>query len=120
LIAGIQPCTPGTAIQRQQPHNPTKTISLADAVRVEELATRWVVCLQRMAHPVSGGAATRLFASVSLSRGGWGILVLDDVTLGWGEDGWIGIALVKLLDLGGGSASPGIVADRHHGDVEIS
>jgi hypothetical protein len=60
---------------------------------------------------------------VSLLRCGDGgerrILVLDDVALGWGEDGWIGIALVKLLDLGGGSASPGIVADRHHGDVEI-
>ena len=59
-----------------------------------------------------------------LSRvGDWGerrILVLDDVALGWGEDGWIGIALVKLFDLGGGSASPGIVADRHQGDVEIS
>jgi len=51
--------------------------------------------------------------------GGRRILFLDDVALRWGEDGWIGIALVKLFDLGGGSASPGIVADRHQGDVEI-
>jgi hypothetical protein len=46
-------------------------------------------------------------------------LVLDDVSLGWREDGWIGISLVKLFDLGGGSASPGIVAGRNQGYVEI-
>ena len=60
------------------------------------------------------------FVLASLLRWGdggkWGILLLDDVALRRGEDGRRGIALVKLFDLGGGSAAPGIVADRHQGD----
>ena len=63
-------------------------------------------------------------AKRSLARVGSGgrnrILVLNDVALGRGEEGWVGIALVEFFDFGGGSASPGVVLDRHHGEVEIS
>jgi len=94
---------------------------------------KWNACSGRLSGPavrglrltpVNGREATGPFWVGSLLRcgdgGEWRILVLDDVSLGWGEDGWIGVALVKLFDLGGGSASPGIVAGCHQGDIEIS